>query len=251
MVSITASLDGLIRGSVDAALRDTAKMLAARGKASQLAVVKTATFVAMDTRDELRTSITEKIDRPTGFTKRSPQMIGANLKKPHARVYIRDEAAGGTPPAKYLQPQAMGGDRKHKRFEKALHSSGHLPAGWYVAPARTAKLNSFGNLTSGTYTKILSDLRANPDPMQNTKAGKRQTYFVMWKGDWFAPELLGIFMRRGRKVTKVLNFIEDAPNYEKRFDFKSIVEKHAIKRAPEILERVLRKELENAKRKAR
>src|SRR5690606_18049531 len=73
-------------------------------------------------------------DRPTPMTQRAVMVRKATKQRPHAEVFIRDEAVNGTPPAKYLLAQVEGGARRSKRVEQRLTYAGFLPKGMFVVP---------------------------------------------------------------------------------------------------------------------
>lgn len=171
-------------------------------------------------------------DRPTPYTMKSVVVLKATKKNLSVVILVKDEAPKGTPPVKYLAPGVYGGSRRVKRFERALRAAGILGPNELAVPARGAKLNAYGNISSGTYTSILSVLKASPDPMQNiTEASKKRNkrpraFFVR-------PEAKrgklprGVWERRGAagKARLVLLFVqENDVSYEKRYKFFTVVD---------------------------
>ena len=75
-----------------------------------------------------------------------------------AQIYVRDEAIGGTPPARYLMAQVTGGQRLLKPFEKRLQAKGVLPSGMQTVPGKGATLDAFGNIAGSQMNRILSQL---------------------------------------------------------------------------------------------
>lgn len=188
-----------------------------------------------DTADDARFAEVDKIrgvfDRPTPLTQRAPLMRRATKDHLVAEVFIRDEAAGGRPPAKYLQPQVEGGRRPHKAFEMALIRRGIMLPGEYALPAIGQKRDAYGNLPGALYMRILSQLqafdRAGFDA--NETARSRTRNVRMGKARFFVPSGVraekgigrmprGIYERQGNRIRGVLMFVA-SPSYRKRYDF--------------------------------
>jgi hypothetical protein len=190
------------------------------------AVNRTAEYV----RDVLTAEVQRTFHAPVPFTQRAVMLTRyASKRGPFQRdVFLRDEATKGTPPVKYLGPEVYGGPRRAKRFERALRAVGALTDSEYAYPARSFKLNAAGNIPAGTITRILSQLRASPDPTQNVttrskrrgKARKRVGYFAAKAGSGLHP---GVYQRVAPGLLQpVLVFSSRTPRYERRFDFKRI-----------------------------
>jgi len=107
------------------------------------------------------------LDRPTPFTKNSLYLQRATPTHQEARVWFKDFAPKGTPAGSYLMPQVHGGERKDKRFERALQHKGFLHKGKQLVPASGAPIDAYGNVSRGFATRILSRLQASPDSTQN------------------------------------------------------------------------------------
>lgn len=86
---------------------------------------------------------------PTRYTLNSTFVRAATVKTLAAQVAVKNQAAGGTQPEHYLEPEVFGGARREKRFERALRYAGVLPAGQHVVPGRAAPLDAAGNLRRG------------------------------------------------------------------------------------------------------
>lgn len=133
-----------------------------------------------ETTKELSSQAANRFTNPVPFTLKSflykkPAAVGSNSIE--ASVFIRDDAAKGNPPAKYLQG-VMGGqpniyptrfqrmlrrlpDRAGNPNRDALGNQGSiLSAGEIMVPTRSPKVrrNQYGNMTVGQYTQILTDL---------------------------------------------------------------------------------------------
>lgn len=163
-------------------------------------------------------------DRPTRFT------LGALYVKPATKVdltaVVEFKAGFGksVPAWRYLGPSVEGGGRAKKGHERALERAGILKADEWAVPSKSLAVDSNGNVPGSVFTRILSQVQASPDPMQNMtpKSRKRATkkvgrYFVM-RGRAGVHD--GIYNRApdGRAIVPVLLFVRQ-PKYEKRFPF--------------------------------
>ena len=170
-------------------------------------------------------------DRPTPLTQKAVLYRRATSDSLTAWVFIRDEAAKGTPPSKYLMPQVLGGPRGAKRFEAALRAIGVLEAGEFAVPAAGYKRDAYGNVPGSTIVAILSQLKAHrdvgymmnetrPSADRNRKSGKAR-YFVpsgYRSGKAIGRLPRGIYERRGKTMRAVFMFVRQ-PRYRKRYDF--------------------------------
>lgn len=206
--------------------------------------------VAFRVRAEQHSAMGRVFDRPTRLTLNSVLVDKATKRKGNAQIFIRDEAAKGTPPEKYLGPEVFGKARNETRFERALRYAGLLPAGMYVVPGEGARLNKHGNITAGTYTKILSQVKASSDPMQNATNSARSSAKRGGTSGYFVARIegtLGVWQRVGyarrRSVRPILIFVRNKPNYRKRFPFyriaQGIVERHLLPEMNRAMERAL------------
>lgn len=187
--------------------------------ATALALTKSAQAAQKD----LIAAMSSHLDNPTPFTLRSTFVRPATKNKLVAEVGIKDFAAKGTPAARYLFPQIHGGKRGDKRSERAMRFAGLLKPGQYLIPGDDAKLNKYGNLTSGQVVKALSAVRGQIDPAQNT-GSQRSTAKQKRSGRQyiFMPNA-GIFYRQGKSLRSFL-IIGNQPSYQKRFDFNGIMQ---------------------------
>ena len=200
--------------------------------------------LARDVQQAIRGHMVGIFDNPIAFTLNSIRIKPASKKDLSAYVWIRDEATKGTAPVKYLMPQALGSRRNMKRHERALQYAGVIPRGWGTVPGRDARLNRAGNITSGTYTRILSQLKASPDPMQNATQGKAKPYFVMRKGD----RPIGIYQRTSkRRIKSILHFVKELPDYGPELKFQGVADKVIRRRSAQRLEEAISRALETAR----
>lgn len=227
-------------------LEALSRRLAALGNGLGLAFAqaRATNALAFNVRTRWRDKAGEVFDRPTPFTRNAALVRKATVQQPVATVFIRDEAGDGVPPARYLQQQVTGGERRLKRSEKALQAAGLMPEGHVAVPGQGAKLDSYGNIRAGQITRILSALKASNDPLQNAtarsqaKAKRRNApaIFALPSPRGRLPP--GVYERRGRKIIPLLVFVRGA-RYRPRFD--------VFQYAREVIQRdgvaVLRKEL--------
>lgn len=168
------------------------KELTTRFTAYEQKVLPFATAAALNdtmfrVRDGFREEFATVFDRPTPFTLNSLLFTKATKNNLAAQVFVRNESRGGTPPSKYLFPEAAGGRRGQRPFEKSLRKAG----GSYYTPGRSYPLNQYGNIPAGTIRAILSQLQANTSFLNESqerrgrrlkrqaKRGGGKSYFVL------------------------------------------------------------------------
>lgn len=211
--------------------------------------------VAFKMRNAWKEKATQVFDRPTPFTRNAMLVRKANRGNPVARIFVRDEGGDGIAPQIYLQQQVAGGERRLKRSERGLQASGVLPRGHFVVPGQGAKLDSFGNMRAGQFTRILSALRSSNDSLQNqTDSSKAKSkrrgagviFAVSAPRGKLAP---GVYERRGAALLPLLIFVRSA-RYSPRFDIfgyaRSVLQTEAV---PEMRKQVV-SEIERALAKA-
>jgi hypothetical protein len=135
------------------------------------AVATALTRTAVHVRNHMQAELTRVFDKPTPYTTRQIRYVGASANRLVAAVGFniapiqdifgntiryQDLGPGQTPAGKYLQFQIDGGQRRQKRFERALQLVGVLPPGWVTTPGERAKVDAFGNQSPGEIRQILS-----------------------------------------------------------------------------------------------
>lgn len=166
-------------------------------------------------------SMQRVFDRPTRWTLNSLQLIPATKQRLSAEIGYR--SFGGTPPDRYLGPQVEGGNRSHKSHEKALIAAGIMRGNEFAVPGQGAVLDAFGNMGTGQITRILSQLQASRDPMQNMTQRSRKRALRRAGGRYFLMRGRsvsdGIYLRSSeRTIVPVLVFVR-APRYAPRYPF--------------------------------
>ena len=218
------------------------------------AVATALTRTAGLVRDDVRRQMSSIFDRPTTYTLNSLFVRPATAQRLQADVWFKDDSATsrqGIPATKYLLPHVDGGDRRAKRYERALQMAGHLPAGWLTVPGQFAKLDAHGNVSHGQIIQILSQLRitltagharnmsfdARKQIAAQRRAGGRYIVIPVGNKQGTTP---GVYLREfaGRSIMPVLIFVRRA-GYTPRFPFDRITQASASRHLPEQLTRAL------------
>jgi hypothetical protein len=247
---LSARINGKTPGQIKTAIVGTLKEF---GFAAVVALTRTAQAIKQEQPKEMN----RVFDRPKPWTLNSVFMQKATKSIPVARVWLKDQqnsntfslaasraaqlaknptyrvskrAGQGTPASKYLLPQITGGPRPAKGFERKMRATGILGPNEFIVPG-AVKLDSYGNVSPGLYTKILSDQGALVDPMSNragtfsrtsylaqfgmTEAKKRSKYFVAT-----IKRTRAIWERLPKGgIRPILIILGHAPQYRKRYDF--------------------------------
>ncbi|RYF10138.1 MAG: hypothetical protein EOO77_22175 [Oxalobacteraceae bacterium] len=124
--------------------------------------------------NKYKKELSNYFDRPKPFTINSMFLEKATISKQEATIQWKDQgsAGKGTAAGRYLEPETRGGTRSNKRFERSLQYSGQMPQGYFAVPTDDVALDSFGNVSAGLYTKILSALKSSFDSTQNQTTQK-------------------------------------------------------------------------------
>ncbi len=125
-----------------------------------------------------------------------------------------------------LRPEIFGGERALKNSELYLRNAGILPPGKYIAAARGAWLDQYGNIPGPEMVRILADARLFPETgyKMNRAAVKKARYFVMKR----AGVPIGIYESTwGRGIMPVVMFVSK-PGYRPRLDFFGIAHSTAM-----------------------
>lgn len=226
------------------------------------AMVQAVNAAAFEVRERWADVMPQVFDRPTSLTQKAVLYSKATRAKPEARIFLRDEAFKGTPPAKYLQAQVFGGERRPKAFERRLQAKGYLPAGWFAVPGKGAELDAYGNIAGARMNRILSQLGARFDPLQNeteTSRGRRErrenkkgtrrgSYFVLPadRGRLVAGVYQRVKTGFGGTLASVLRFVRKAPAYRPRYPVQELAQKVVDRTLPGLVERELQKAVASA-----
>lgn len=206
--------------------------------AKVVALNRTAKIVKEGEQDVMRA----RFDRPTPYALNSLFTMPAkkNQSEPFAKVYFKDESFKGTPATKFLWAGVHGGERKHKRFEKALINRGLMKSSQFATPAAGAKLDQYGNVRRGQIVQVLSALRAfGEQGYDANRTGSKRSQRKVAGSDYFVGnpggEGDGIWQRvqfgHGTGVKPIFMFA-NAPKYRVILPFSKIAENMTNKHLP-------------------
>jgi len=195
-------------------------------------IAKALTATASQVKDRIQAEIPKVFNNPTPYTMNSLYMRPATKTRLEAEVRIKDEAAKGIAPIKWLNAEIYGGDRNLKRSEVLLRASGILPSGMFLVPGQGLKLDSYGNVSGGQIQKILAQLKSNLDAYSNESIASRgrkrlrpqadARYFVIRPGDNKTKLKPGIYARygfaSGSSIKPIFMFVRK-PHYKQRLKF--------------------------------
>lgn len=276
-MKIDVKIDGM--DALKASLRGLSQK---KIKVAAVAALNDAAFAASKAG---RAEIAKVFDRPTPMIQRSVVYFKAGVAGRKVRVPAAFDINGsglmrtlesdrleavvdlsgegnkqGVSPDQVLAAQIYGGQRRHKRHEVALQRAGILPAGKYIIPGEAAKLDSYGNMSSGQINQIIAFFggfaeggrRTRQNMTAATKAkrakGTRNSYgfeyfavddntFRTWsRGEGKAAGRKrmqpGIYMRIhtgfGSAIKPVMIFVNRA-SYKPRFDFYRVTQSVALR----------------------
>lgn len=240
------------------------------GNRVKAAVATAVTRAAVAVRADALAGMRQSLDRPTPYTKRQLRFTVATADNPVSAVGFNvapiqdingnvvryaDLGSGETPAGKYMIPNVEGGTRRLKGMEVALRMAGVLPAGWFAVPGQGARLDSYGNVSSGQVIQVLSQLRLQiVGGFSRSMTGGRGairaqkkaggTFFVVYPGGGKQP---GIYQREfyGRNVTPVFIFVRNV-HYSPRYRFDEIAQRTASRVLPVQVTRALRDQIQLA-----
>lgn len=205
-----------------------------------------ATWALNDTAKDVLTHVQDRMDRvfdrPTRFTKNAFTVIGARPRDLEAQVIERPSVGK----RHYLKAQEFGGQRGRTGLESLLDArlsyAGIITA---VVPAGRAKLDAYGNWSTGERNRALSAVQSQRDRTTNTTAKsskrnrKRAGFFVPREGSKLSP---GIWKRASDgTISKVLHFTSAMPVYTERLGFFDGAEEVYADRLPHHLRRTIAK----------
>lgn len=226
------------------------------------AIMQACNATAFEIRQVWAQTAPRVFDNPTRMTRNAAQYRKASKTRHYAEVFLRDEAIGGTPPAKYLLPEVEGGTRRKKGFELLLQQKGAMPAGMFAVPGKGAQLDQHGNVRAAQVSQILSQLGARQDKYQNQSAASTRRRRARRKrgGEYFAVQVRkgrlqpGIYERIatgfGSAVRSIFIFTSKA-SYKPRYNIFGLAQRTWDKLMPFHFNRELEKALETSKYRGR
>lgn len=209
---------------------------------ARIAITWALNDTASDVLDHVQQNMGRVFDRPTRFTKNAFTARGARPTDLEAEVIERPSVGR----RHYLKVQELGGQRAQTGLEALLSSrlayDGHIQA---AVPASGAKLDAYGNWSTGERNQALSAVQSQRDRTANTTGAsrkrkrKRAGFFVPREGSNLSP---GIWRRDADgSIRKVLHFTAVAPVYRERLGFFEGAEEVYTARLPGHLRRTLAK----------
>lgn len=198
------------------------------------ASAKALTFTAERAQRKTTKFIPQVFNQPTPFTRKSVRKTSASPHKLESNVFFKDIS-----PTRrhYLEPQVAGGFRPQKAAEKRF--------GGYWVPGRDAKLNKYGNLTKGTWSKAIADLQlANSTRNTRTKAqgGTKRILYFMRKHK--SGKRIIYKKVRGGIVPWMVEV--SRPRYRRRLRFHKIVRNVMAKEYAPLFDKAMQRELAKA-----
>ena len=210
--------------------------------AAAMALTKTAKKVEQIIKLEMQ----KVFKNPTRYTLNAQFVKPATKRNLEAIVWLK--GSNRKRDRHYLEPHVYGGDRSNTGFENLLIKRGIMAAGYKAIPGNDMTKNSRGGLTRGTYQKVLAQLSAFQDPMQNatgstrSKRNRKQlAFFVVRSGSFY-----GIMARQGRRIYPAFIFVRST-NYSKRFKFHKVSERVSAKYWPIAFNRAISNAIKTAR----
>ena len=188
------------------------------------ALALAVTDMAQRAKADIQASMHATFDQPRAYTLGAVFATRASKAAPRALVGLKDTTNRGTPAWKYLGPEIEGGQRRRKRFERALGVGG------YALPGSAAQLDDSGDISRKQIGQILSALGQAPPasagkttrkPYKGAKGNKAAYFLAKSKKTGRA---LAVYQVVGKgEVRPVLHFETRAPTYTARWRLKDVV----------------------------
>jgi hypothetical protein len=195
------------------------------GKEAPMAVAKALTRIATQSKKKQVATMTQVFDRPVPFVLNSLYVQMATPAALEAKVWLRIFPGKGSQAEKFLGPQIFGGQRTHKRFEKALIAKGIMDANDYAIPAEGADFDAYGNMRPSQIVQILSYLGAFAEigyvANRRAKSKRKINYQYLYAKKQYYTMRPGIYKLRGKKLIRVMIFVS-RPKYQSIFPFHQI-----------------------------
>lgn len=192
---------------------------------------------------DLPAEMNRVFDRPTPYALNSLFVKPASVDNLSARVMVKDQAATGIVPERFLLPEVAGGLRGEKRVERALRFGGWLHAGERIIPARDMPRDAFGNVSGPKIKAILTQLEKPSGRSTRRGRGGKLVSVGRYADGLFAGligKTRGIWQRTGRKVKPLFIFTSKVHSYDARLDFTGISEAAALRNFPVEFNRAMR-----------
>ncbi len=183
---------------------------------------------------------------PVPFTLNSIFYTKSDKTKLYSYIGVKEFGAKGNPASKYLYPQVMEAGTGSKpvydtRFSKALARRGFIPSGSYMLPIRqssAARLNSYGNISTGQYTQVLYSIGVMTDFIDRrygeAKRPPKKEYFMAKPGNRSGLKP-GIYRRSGRNIDMLFKYMPSLPTVKTRYDFYGLTDRIAQDEFPKLV----------------
>jgi hypothetical protein len=174
------------------------------------------TQTAKDAQKNIVDEMQRVFDRPKPYTLNGTYVKAATKRDLTAVVKLKDGYLGATGDQskrgtadKYLRAEVQGGPRRNTAFEKALIYNGLMPPGYFAIPTNFAPKDPFGNVPSGFYVRIMSQLqigdefqRANKERKTRRKVSRPKNSSPIARQEEFQRKELRRKQARLRAVTR-------------------------------------------------
>jgi len=230
------------------------------------AAMQAANATAVEIRETWARTAPRVFDQPTPMTVKAAQYEKATRSRPFAIIKLRDEAVGGTPPARYLVAEVEGGTRARKGMERLMQAKGAMPAGFFAVAGKGATLDAYGNVKASQVNQVLSQLGVRNDRYQNEtetsrdRRRRRAAKRGVRGGEYFALGkkrgrlLPGIYERLttgfGSALRSIFIFVPMA-RYKARYDIFGLAQRTWNKVMPFHFARELDKAVQSSKYRGR
>lgn len=222
---------------------------------------------AFEVRKAEQTELRSAFNNPTPWVIKTIFVTKATNQRQAAAVGPTDYferggfSAGLTPWELVLSHNVYGGTRQHKAFEKRLHTAGILPRGWFAVPGIGARLNRYGNMSSGEIVQILTyvnamsmysgDNTSRRDRLTNRRSNLDRRgiqYFAITPSSRAARDLRpGIYKKQRNRIKPVLIFVRSV-TYRNRVRWHEVGERVVHDKYTEFFDRSFNNELRRARR---
>lgn len=218
--------------------------LEGKGKQVAFAASRALNAAAFKATQDTSKEIGRVFDKPTPWVLRSVRYTKATKQKLEATVDFDFWGnKQGVTVSQVLRAEISGGQRRLKRHEIALQRAGILPPGQAIVPGDAAKMDQYGNMSSGQIVQIMAWFRsfgevgykANMTDKTRKRLAKDKrngqrgfAYFVLHQRH--GKLLPGVYQRFdmgfGSAIKPVMIFVP-LPKYRRRLDFYGLAEKSA------------------------
>ena len=179
--------------------------------------------------------IRSTFNRSNNFTVNAPLYKKPTRDNPRLLFFLRDVAAGGISPDRYLAPQVDGGEVYVTRFSRALRRAGAIAPGEYVFHWGNDKYRptpSFISALTSALGRSSGPIKSGRQYARNLKS--TQKYFILDKRGSSGAKVAiksprryvddgyqgpGIYTRRGNKNELVYRILDHVPTVAPKYDW--------------------------------